>query len=342
LVARYYCLCAKYQLVDEFGAIGYLPHITAMAGDLLGSDPESPKEDNKYILPASLIEATRLRARDEANLFYVCNALALATWNRRRCTVNAEGLQALVDCLEIPAIQAPANAPSREQLARVTPVQRCFILNGLVIRALEAAGQGGEAGTHLARLGGVALSGTKLTSDPVFAHLCWCYLQTLACRGIEVPTTDCPSLTGQEADTGTLAAVVYEPDARKRRSLQLALVQLIRLAPRNPDRLIATVHYLYILVIIFRTPRAWISETERLLRDVFAQGSVYRKLYETMANPAGVTDTGQSTRLAGVTDTAHSVALALELADLFRTCQSLFDLLDDRRQKQYVPLTRLG
>ncbi len=245
LVARYYFICAKYQLVEEFGALGYLPHITEMAGDLLGSDPETSNQDRKYVIPASLIDATRLLAREEANLFYVCNSLALAVWNRRHTTIDGPALQALVRCLEIPALfQAETSPPTTAQLRRVTPVQRCFILNGLMIRALEESHTGGEASAQLGRLGKVAMCGAGLADiDPIFGHLCCCYLEALRSAGVTIPLLDFPALTGKDECQTTLSDVVNEADLRKRRSLQLAFVQLIRLGPRNPERLIATVHY---------------------------------------------------------------------------------------------------
>ncbi|MBA3572326.1 MAG: hypothetical protein H0W34_10215, partial [Pyrinomonadaceae bacterium] len=171
LVARYYFVCAKYGVIDEFGALGYLPNVTAMAADLLASDAGTPKEDGKYVIPAELIDAARVRAREKANLFYVCNALALAVWNREHTTVNGPSQKALVKCLEIPAVSAEED--TLEQVSEVTTVQRCFVLNGLAIRCLEQVPSGGSAS---AQLGGLSLTlqeGIKLGDvDTLFAHLC--------------------------------------------------------------------------------------------------------------------------------------------------------------------------
>jgi hypothetical protein len=276
LVARYYFVCAKYKVIEEFGALGYLPNITAMAADLLASDPETPKEEGKYVIPAELINAARTRAREKVNLFYVCNALALAVWNRQHCTIDGASQKALIQCLEIPALLPEGT--TNEDVREVTTVQRCFVLNGLAIRPIEDAANGGAAGAQLGALAGNVQEGVKLADfDLLFAHLCWCYLQAVRRFGIQAGTVACPVPYGWTGELD-LRSVTQEPDARKRRSLQLALVQLVRLTAERPARSIATAHYLYVLVAVYRAG-AWISQTQKLLAEVFSSGSTYRRLY---------------------------------------------------------------
>lgn len=291
-VARYYALAARCQFVKEMGMFGYTPIITGMAGQFMG----------EWTVPAKLVREARERTLFESNPLYICNLLALTTWNVR-AILDGGARTEMFECI--------ASGDKRD----LDSFSRVFVTNGLAFR-IALARQLGQTNSPIVQVWPALLAAQlRLAangSDVLVQSLAACHLKAM---GEQMPDAG----LGTDLRHLDLAKPMWDFDEAARRirgnaqrmadSVQVSLQPLIRYAmDANLDtyinRRVATVHYLYFLCAASVRDRD-LPSTSYLLADVFGEESALLGSIATERDP-------------------DNPAAIPALADLFDRCERIW------------------
>jgi hypothetical protein len=275
LVASYYKQCVLHEQLESFGGIAYVPKITGLTGQLIGP----------WYVPAKLVRDAADRSLQEMDCLYVSNVMAVTAWNPHAVLAGEAWNEALNTFCD----------------TRQADFARCLILNVVVIRWLINAGVNDGGALPEAAAGQRAQLIETLTQcatqeNPrveLPAHLALSYLHLIG--GNEgAPESPGPvHFHDAPNDPESFFRRVYGiPKAEATsHSLQHSLIQLVDLLPaQSRVRGVATVHYVVMLVLFFRTGR-WIEDTSIKLDEVFKDGSYHDRFYRGDLDNHGLPET---------------------------------------------------
>lgn len=268
LLAGYYVRCTTSENLAEFGAVAYLPWVTALAGQILGG----------WSPPAQFVERTHASSVESGNVLFVSNLFALAIWNPAS-QFGSDTVRAFLAAVEDP---------------RLPWFPRCLLMSGLGVRlfAIEFAMQhpdllppGAGAGIDrsyvrhktaiVAALERCLRSaGDGAPSCPPLRSLSWFFLGHLGAVGSE----PWPKMSAPEPHEGLLRDVFGNlDDPRKRRTLEESVAELVRTdLERHSLRGPSSLHYLWFL-LCFHAAGVLSGDSAALLVDVLTANGPYRR-----------------------------------------------------------------